>query len=444
MKTKLGHLWDALRENYWLVPAALTAAATLLAFIVFALDEAAGRGEIELPNWVYRSSVEGARAILATVATSMISIAALTFSITMVTLVLASQQFGPRVLRSFLRDRGNQYVLGTFLAGFLFSLISLGLQKGAGPEEEVPRLAVTAGLTLAAAGVAVLIFFINHVAKAIQASHVLAAIATELHDAIERLLPPQSGEQESSGAEEAFDEQGSLPLLSHRSGYLQAVDVKGLVKLASENNLVLRFRVRPGDFVAKGSVLLDAVGRERLDSLEIEIQRAFVLGTERTMTQDLEFGLYQLTEVAIRALSPGINDPHTALTAVDRIGEVLAAVAARPFPSPVFRDEQGYPRVIEKPFTFEGMVRTSFDELRQYGASSAAVVIRMIEALTLIASRTRDSSRHAPLLAQVEMIARSSHEKIFERSDVEDIERRRQEFLRAIHESGERNGKGDG
>jgi uncharacterized membrane protein len=144
VKTKLGHLWDALRENYWLVPAALTVAAMILAFLVFALDEAARRGEIELPAWVYRSSVEGARAILATVATAMISIAALTFSITMVTLVLASQQFGPRVLRSFLRDRSNQFVLGTFLAAFVFSLISLGVQKGAPSDEEVPRLAVTA------------------------------------------------------------------------------------------------------------------------------------------------------------------------------------------------------------------------------------------------------------------------------------------------------------
>jgi uncharacterized membrane protein len=283
-------------------------------------------------------------------------------------------------------------------------------------------------------GVAVLIFFINHVAKSIQASQVLAAIASELHEAIERLMPAQQAdEQDNPHADSEFEKLDSAPVVSPASGYLQAVDTARLLAVAVRHNLVLRLRVRPGDFVATASLLLHAAGPACSDKVNAEMQGAFIFGPERTMTQDLEFGLYQLTEVAIRALSPGNNAPHTAHTAVDLLGEVLAAVAARPFPRSTFRDEQGATRLIERPFTFEGMVDAAFNEIRQYGATSAAVTIRMLEALTLIAERASHPSLHAPLLAQAEMIARSSREKLSEQNDMEDVEKRRTKLLGVLH-----------
>jgi uncharacterized membrane protein len=296
MNMRLLAWWDRLRSTFWFVPSVLTCAAAVLALAMLALDAALGREFVAGLGWVYTGGPEGARALLSTVASSVITVAGTTFSITIAALTLASSQFGPRLLRNFVRDRGNQVVLGTFIATFLYCLLVLRTVRGLEDTRVVPHLSVTVAVMLAVASLGVLIYFIHHVATTIQADHVIAQVAHELDAAIPRLFPAMLGDeahtvsapnQHLSWPQVATHTQ---PVLATQSAYLQLVDSDALLHVAVEHDLVLRLCCRPGDFVVAGSKLLDAAPRAHVDDAVNEALRAsFVWGMQRTQQQDVRF-----------------------------------------------------------------------------------------------------------------------------------------------------------
>lgn len=438
MKTKLINTWDAIRSSFWFVPGLMAGISIALSFGTVAIDEAA---DYELDQgivWIYAGGPDGARILLSTIAGSMITVAGVVFSLTVLTLSLASSQFGPRLLRNFMRDQGNQIVLGTFVATFIYSLLVLRTVRG-GEDEFVPLVSVTLAIVLAMASLAVLIYFIHHVSASIHATNVIATVSRDLEKTIDRLFPSTVGygtsEQESENAEsipEGFDREAQ-PIAAASSGYLQAIDNDGLIALAMERDLLLRLERRPGDFVVQGCVLALAWPAERIDEeAACEVQRAFILGAQRTPTQDIEFAIDQLVEIAVRALSPGVNDPFTAMACVDYLGATLIQMLERPMPSSCRYDEGGNLRVIAEVSTFAGIVDAAFNKIRQYARCSASVTIRLLETIAEVAARARNDQQREALLRHATMIASGSREALAEEEDREDVQERYRAALRAL------------
>lgn len=424
MKARLIQLWEAVSSSLWFVPAAMTLFAICLGFAGIAYDRA-----VDNTGWAYGGGPEGAREVLATIAASMITVAGVSFSVMIVALTLASQQFGPRLLRNFMRDTGNQFVLGTFIGTFSYCLIVLRTVRS-GSEEFVPHISVTVALVFALASLGVLIYFIHHAAVSIQAPELIATVAKDLDQSIERLFPEKLGhppkEDQCSCNEEMI---GEFELHSDRiptlhSGYLQSIDTEQLMKIATERELVLLLKYRPGDFLIQGSELAKCKPAGRINKqITADIQGAFLMGTQRTHLQDAEFSVQQLVEVAVRALSPGINDPFTAINCIDRISAALCLLAQRSFPSALRYDEQRNLRIIARPVSFGGIVNAAFDSIRQYGRSSAAVTIRLLEAIAIVAICVQREEDRKSLLDQAVMIV-ASGEAFPEERDRQDLEAR--------------------
>lgn len=400
--TRLRASWDYLRGTYWAVPSAMSVAAVLLSLGMIELDRAVTPRLLDRLSWVYTGGPEGARAVLSTIAASMITVAGVTFSITIVALTLASQQFGPRLLRNFLRDFGNQVVLGTFVSTFLYCLLVLRTVRGSDDEEFVPHLAVTVGVTLAMVSLAVLIFFIHHVATSIQASRIIANVAADLEGAIDRLFPESIGEDSTSTeeADASLDEhrgRAGRAVRARTTGYVQAIDAEGLMSLAREHDIVVEVQARPGAFVRRSSVLLMMTPAPVQAQPDDEaFSSVWIIGSDRTGTQDVTFFMDQLVELAVRALSPGINDPGTARLCIDRLEQALCHLAGRQIPSAGRFDEDGRLRVLASPLTFPEVVRRAFDEIARYGRSSVSVTCRLLDAVGAIGSCvTREPDRSA-------------------------------------------------
>lgn len=387
MNARIERIWDALRSSLWIVPSGMTAGAALLALGCIRLDRFDGIRPEGWLAWLYSGGPEGARALLATVAGSMITVAGVTFSITIVALTLASTQFGPRLLRNFMRDRVNQVVLGTFIATFVYCMLVLRTVRDLEETSFVPHVAVTVGLALAIVSMGVLLYFIHHVSSSIQADSVIRAVSVETEGAIRRLYPEDLGEVGSPGADpapEIFDHvtRDGAPLCAPRSGYVQAIDGDALMATACEHELVVRLRCRPGAYAIEGVIVAHVWPSQRLDpAVADRLLRSVMFGPRRTLIQDVGFGFSQLVEVAARALSPGINDPFTAVACIDRLAALLAVLGRRRLPSSLRADAAGSIRVITDAASFEHAADAAFDQIRQYGATHEPVLLRLVHAL---------------------------------------------------------------
>ena len=438
--TRLRASWEYLRGTYWAVPSAMSVAAVLLSIGMIQLDQAATPRLLQRLSWVYTGGPEGARAVLSTIAASMITVAGVTFSITIVALTLASQQFGPRLLRNFLRDFGNQVVLGTFVSTFLYCLLVLRTVRGTDDAEFVPHLAVTVGVTLAMVSLGVLIFFIHHVATSIQASRIIANVAEDLDRAIDRLFPEYIGADAASvdGAPASTDrpgtERGARAVAARTTGYVQAIDAEGLMTIARQHDLVVRVHARPGSFVRQGGVLLTVTPAPgQADAEDKPFHDVFIIGSDRTGTQDVTFFIEQLVELAVRALSPGINDPGTARLCIDRLEHALCHLGGRRIPSGARYDEDGRLLVLACPLTFPDVVESALAEIGRYGRSSVSVTCRLLEAVRHVGSCvTREADRSA-LLREAAAVAAGVREVALSEGDRELIAQYHRAALDALH-----------
>jgi uncharacterized membrane protein len=408
--------------------------AVALAFVTVAFDAPVTHWLERTWGWTFTGGAEGAGAVLGTVAGSMITIAGVVFSMTLVALSLASSQLGPRMLPNFMRDTTTQVVLGTFVATFLYCLVVLRTVRR--PEEFVfvPHLSVSLGVLFAVVSLGVLIYFIHHVSVSLQANEIVARVGAELIEGVDRLFPEQIGrgapripaEPPDAGFLDAFDRE-ARPVVADGDGYLQLIDAEVLLELATEEDVVLRLERRPGDYVVADRPLLRVWPGDRVsDQLTARVRSAFTLGRQRTPRQDFESAVSQLVEIAVRALSPGINDPFTAIACVDRLGSVLSRVAQREMPSPYRHDGQDQLRVIVPAFTFPAILDVAFDQIRQYGRSSAAVTLRLLETIAVVAGFAQRPEDVAALQRQAGMVARGARGGLAEKEDRRVVEERYQ------------------
>jgi len=387
--THIAAFWGRLNSSFWFVPTVLAMVAVALSYLLIEIDALRAVNLADDPNALFTFGPEGARAILSVIATSMITVASLIFSITMLSLQLASSQFGPRVIGNFMRDRSNQIVLGTFIATFLYCLFVLRSVRGIEGSSFVPHLSVAFGVLLAAASVAVLIYFIHHSATSIRVETLLANLAYESCAAVDRLFPERLGQglRDDTNTTPAqrlpddFDGNGRH-IAAGSGGYVQNIGGDILMQIAIEHDLVLRIDAPPGRFVTKGDRVVTAYPRNRVsDEIGEDLLGAVVIGRDRTPHQDLEFAIRRIVELAQRSLSPGINDPTTALYCIDRLGEVLCRLAGRDIPAPTRLDEQGQLRVVTEVVRLEDIACRAFAAIARYGIADADVVIRLVATL---------------------------------------------------------------
>jgi uncharacterized membrane protein len=369
---------------------------------------------------------------LTTLAGAVITVVGVVFSIMIVTLTLASTQFGPRMLRNFIRDRGTQVTLGTFVATFVYSTLVL-ISIGGRGDQFVPHLSITVAVALVAVSMAVLIFFIHHIASSIQLPRVIASIAGDLSKAIDAESSGRSKLEAGSSVSEllARMEQSGGTVPAPDSGYLQFVRHGTLVRLATERGAVIRLLHRPGHFLVSGQPMAIVWPPEAAEAVADGLRRAHLTGPYRTLTQDLAFAVDQLVEIAIRALSAAVNDTFTALTCIDWLGESLCKVTTRWHPLRIHRDSHGFVRVITAHVSWRRLVERAFEKIRQAGRGMPAVLIRQLEALTKIMAFTTSDEQRQLLLEQAAMILQASEESVPEPADRADVRREHQEVVEA-------------
>ncbi|MFO7975141.1 MAG: DUF2254 domain-containing protein [Candidatus Hydrogenedentota bacterium] len=442
MKALLRKLWDAMGGSLWLVPATMLLVAIVVASVTIWLERAEHLSVPEGFRWVFGGGCQGARAILSTIAGSMITVAGVTFSIMMVVLTLASSQFGPRLLRNFMRDKINQTVLGMFGATFVYCLLVLRAIHGPDVTVFVPQISVTIAMLLAILSLGFLTYFVHHVSVTIQPAWVIASVCAECDQVIDALFPEEAEEiseepglsPEEREALERFDAEGH-PIKAKASGYVQSVDHKMLMSLAQEADVILRQLKRPGDYVIAGAPLLQIWPSAKVsEQVVTRAQRAFLLGKTRVPLDDPEFAINQLVEIAVRALSPGINDPFTAIACIDHLSARLATLARRKFARALRYDDDGALRVVADVYTFAGALDAACNQIRQYAASNVAVLLRMMEAISMVAELARRPSDRDALLHHAGMVHAAGCEAIPEARDRNDLEER-YEAVRKILEA---------
>jgi uncharacterized membrane protein len=424
---------EVLRTSLWFVPAIEVAAAIVLFAVTLTADRAAYRGDFTLPGWVISGSADAARQILTTIAAAIITVVGVVFSIILVTLTLASTQFGPRMLRNFIRDRGTQVTLGTFVGTFVYSVLVLASIGVGSHGDFVPHIGVTVTFALMVADLAVLIYFIHHTAVSIQLPQVIASIAGDLAEAIKEQGSgnPEPHPKAGPTAAELLSraEAGSGVLVAPASGYVQFIKHQNLVRLAAEADAVINLEQRPGHFVVRGHRFATVWPPEAAPLVRQALGRAHAVGPYRTLSQDVSFGIDQLVEIALRALSAAVNDTFTALTCIDWLGENLCKIVSQWHPARVYRDDQGFIRVIAAEPSYERLVQRSFEKIRQSSLGMPAVMIRMLEALARIMAETTSDGQRRVLLEQAAMINRACERSVPEASDRADIQRRYEAIL---------------
>jgi uncharacterized membrane protein len=414
------------RTSYWFVPSLMVLGGIILAIAAFPLDNLLlGQASGVVP-WLGSMGSDAAREILTTVASTMVTVAGVVFSVTIVALQLASSQFGPRLLRNFMTDRGNQVVFGTFTSSFVYCLVILAAVRG-DPEGFIPVIGVWIGLLLGLAGIGVLIYFIHHIAQGIRVERVAHNVACELEQALDRLFPESIGhEPPATDAKTLIPadlEPGSRPVRATTSGYIQAIDSHQLMETAKDRDLLLVLEHRPGDFIAEGMRLLRAHPAGRVsDEVAASLGDCFAIGIDRTPSQDPGFVSQQLTQIALRALSPGINDPFTAFECINRLTQGFRRAAARYRPSEYRFDASRRLRVVAPPDRLLPLVLGAFDPIARAASDNGEIVRRVLDAIALILPETRYADDRDELVAFARSVRLESQDRLTRASDRESVE----------------------
>jgi uncharacterized membrane protein len=424
---RLKQLWGILRSSFWFVPSLIVTVSIVLAVALIGVDFA--ESEQWLARWprLFGVGADGARGMLSTIAGSMMTVVGVTFSMVLMTLALASNQYTSRILRNFMSDRVMQVVLGVFAGIFTYCLIVLRTIRSGEDGVFVPSLAVSFSVVLAMGGIGILIFFIHHIAASIQAANIIAAVADETMLAVDRLFPERFGDGRVDDDEDvpappplpAWDWQ---PVPARGNGFIQSLDNATLLRLARENKTVVRMERAIGEFVIHGTALAsidleDPPGKEIITAL----QAAYTIDRHRTVEQDSAFGIRQIVDMALKALSPGINDTTTAVMCVDYLSAILARLASRPI-SPSHRYEEGELRVVTKGPSFESLLSDALDQIRRNATGNVTILSRILEALQLLAGLTASPRRRQALRGQMQQIAELVARTVDSTRDREKIE----------------------
>jgi uncharacterized membrane protein len=399
MLARLKMAWSGVRDSLWFIPAVFTVAAAALALLLVQLEQSRQWELSQWDYWLLTGGVEGSRQVLGTIAGSLITVIGVVFSVTIVALQLASSQFTPRILRNFMADRVNQVVLGAFISTFTYTLLVLRVIRSEAEDDQqfVPHLAVAVAIVLALVSIGCLIYFVHHVARSIQVSVVLSRVAAQALAHVDRLFPEEVGMPDDVPEEELEQHVGDRRIVpAVTEGYLQAVDSKTLFDVGEQQRVLIRMAVPIGAFVVNGQALAEFRSNKPADEDAVQhIRAAFIVGEGRTPEQDLEYCIIEIADIAVKALSPGINDPTTALHCIDRLTQILLALGKRR-PPPPKRTKTGQVHFVARETTFETALNLAFGQVTHFGKDNPAVAAKLREACAFL-HQLLPGDRHAAL-----------------------------------------------
>jgi len=426
MLTRLHHWWQDKRSSFWFLPAMMVLNAVLLAIALIIIDATVDLHVVERWPLLFGVGAAGARGLLTAVAGSMITVAGVVFSITLVALSLTSSQYTSRVIRNFMRDSINQVVLGAFVGIFAYCLVVLRTIRGGDEQTFVHSLAVSVGLILAFIGIAFLIYFIHHISKSIQASSIIARVAQETIEAVDQLFPQElgvDGDEDGDELRASLDPQPWVSIHARKSGYIESVDANALLNVARKHKTILRMERSIGEFVVEGMPLVSVANPDVLDDeMSTQVNGVYVISHQRTVEYDVAFGIRQIVDIAMKALSPGINDTTTAVMCVDYLAAILVRLAARRIVT-AHCLEHGMLRVIARGPSFESLLAEAFDQIRQNASGNVAIMSRQLGALQTIASQTTNPGRRRAVHEKVQWIAELAERTIASPYDRERFEK---------------------
>jgi len=418
--------WNRLRSTYWFIPLVIILGCFGLSYLMLLLDATLPHQAVIHMGWVYTRDPSGARAMLSVVSESVITVAGVVFSVTVVALTMASNQFGTRVLKSFARDTANQVVLGTLLGTFLYGILVMRrVESGF-----VPSLSVAAGVFLAGLSVFVLVYFIHHLIVELQGENVVASVAHDLRATMETLFPEELGtggpphEEPAAtfGACKNLVAAAAEKVQCEHEGFVRTIKSDKLLELAEREHLLVRLNVKPGDFVSPYSLLAEVWRTERMDRAErsdnvrSEIQHCVSVGAQRSYEDDIKFGLQQLGFIIVRSLSPAINAIGTALDGLDHLTAGLIRLGNRKIPSRYRRDSEGNLRIITPGWNLQELVDAVLDPIRTAAAGHPVVIQQLLRGLANAASQVQDDEFRRALLEQLKRVA-STAEQLPEEGD---------------------------
>lgn len=423
MLERIDYLRKRLATSIWFIPIALCLASFLLGVLMLGLDRHttalfSGMQTFALP-------VDSARQVLSVIAGSVISVGGVSFSVTMVALTLTSGQYGPKVLRHFLEDNDSKISLGLFLGAYVYSLVVLTGYI----DSDRPHLTVLTGLLYALLAVMGFIRFIHRTATDLQADEIVERIGKRLQGALDQLVEQAVDKGRSTDvARWRRTARGHDAALVARcgQGYVQAIDYAGLVDWCVEHDCCMQVRVRAGDFVVDGICAFKVFGcrSEVLENSIAELNRCIVTGPVRTSMQDPEYPITQLNQLAARALSPGINDPGTAISCVDAFSLALSRIIDREMPGCVFIDDRQQARLLIRSTSFEGVLKAVYAQLRQFANTDVAVSVSLFESLCRLAELTTREQRLALLGMHGDLIWEGLENRELTDYDLRDIRQR--------------------
>jgi uncharacterized membrane protein len=398
----------ALRGGFLIRPLVIALVLGVAGAVLSSLEEKIPGIGNWIPNVLFpsRGDASVAQVILASVATSIMTVVSIVFAILLMTLTLASTQFSPRILVSFVRDRTTQWTLGVFLGTFSYCMAALPAARAL-PHPFVPVATVTGAMLLALVCAAWLILFINHISQSINVNHIVDRIAGETEMVIDELMPfPRSPYMVEKPNEVFSTSEGGAAVLSPQSGYIRYINVQHLVALARDYGICLYLERRVGQFVPAGVPIMRV---SKLERTPVERQRhliaAFDIGPTRTMQQDVEFGIIQIVDIALRAMSPAINDPSTAISCVDHLSRIMIRWISRASPPTHHYAPPHILRLVIPWMTFDGLLDTAFEQIRHYAAADITVSLRLMRAYNDIAATTSHGDQHIKLIDRARRVA---------------------------------------
>ncbi len=424
--------WDRMSVNFLFIPGIMALGAMLLAWLMFWLDGQIPNEILNTSRFIVSGSVTELRGYLFAMATAVLTTAGVVFTLLTLPLSTVAAQYGSRLLRIFLGDRTTQFVLGMFVATFAYCVFSAMAIPPAEVRPEGAQITTTIGLYLLIAAFASLILLIQHISMMLQAPNIAAAAGVELMEVVREtnLQQAPGGEYQRQTARnlpDSFMMEKASPVRATETGYIQYVDPEYILPLAEKKNIVIHIVPKPGAFVRSGMVIAEVWPADRVDNdLNDEIRNTFHLGNQRTPTQDVEYAINQLTEMAVRAMSPAINDPFTAMTCLDYIGAGLALFVRQGAISPNIYDSHGQLRLFFAPVTFDELLSAAFDMLRHASSDNADVLLHMLEIIDVISQDTKSPDdrqkllRHALLIgeeSQVGSLIEEDRKSIHQRSE---------------------------
>lgn len=396
----------ALRGGFLIRPLVIAVLLGVAGAVMSSVEEALPTIDLLIPEILFpsRGDPQVAQAILTSIATATMTVVSIVFAILLMTLTLASTQFSPRIMTSFVKDHTTQWTLGIFLGTFSFCIAALPAARSL-PHPFVPVATTSAAMMLALVSVGWLIFFIHHISQAISVNHIVDRIARETELVIDEFMPFQRTGFPLPEASEIRNAAGDAPVLNRRSGYIRYLDVGRLLHLAKAYGIRVRVERRVGQFVPAGVPLLWVSRAERVTAeRSTHLLAVFDLGPTRTMQQDIEFGVLQLVDIALRAISPAVNDPSTAITCIDQLSRVLIRWMGRAPPPLHFFGPPHVLRVIVPWIDLDGLLNSAFEQIRHYSSADIAVSLRLLRAYNDIASAAPNQDIRANLIERARRV----------------------------------------